>query len=716
MKYKGYQDANRNIVLLRDVEDIQEYHVTLPEPPKPKDIKNYGLPVEEQFYKREVIPRKIWELTKALNMKSIKKEDAISAVNKDRELAAWIEGQWRKRVEGEWCYIRGVPIYLTGTNWFFLNYFHIDIGLPQFRMYNTEKFYWWKFCVEDNDKVFGGIDFTKRRDGKTFFAGVTVLDFISTHPNCNGGTQSKSDEDASKFFQKAISYPFRRFPFFFKPNFTLTKYDLSFAHENIDESLESFIDFKPSTATAYDGQKLYRFVLDEAGKMLAPADPVEIWDKVKFCLQVDGKIIAKALVTTTIESMLQGGGEKFKFLWDESSLIPKHQKIMSNGQTQSGLIPYFTSAYTNEILDQYGYSIIDTPLPYQEEYLRSIKDPQPTVGGRDRVIREIADVKNSIQKQNLIRKKPPTIRDAFRYSNSSCLYDIDIINERLKYFAYGYPQEQPMTFGYFKWEKEKFGKVVFVATEGEKHPLTRCHVRYLPIPAQANQFYMKNGKKVPSNTARFNASADPFKLKTEQIKYKKDMSLGGCHVYALYDPNIDPFDKPRDQWLTDNFCLEYFYRPDTPDEFVEDMAMICIFYGCKIFPEPNIPIVDDLFREWGLGEYLQFAFKRVQRGSHVSFIEEKKMAGEYNTDFFRPTLIRHGINFIKEKGAYCCFPRTLEQMRDMSYDNFSDYDLGVSALYALTGVFDTPMLKKNEHKPKVSLDGLIPELRGYGRN
>lgn len=708
---KKYQDVERKVILLKDIEDILPYEVLLPKPPKPQDIKNFGLPIEEQFYKREYIPKKVWDITKALNMKSIKREDAINAVMKDAELEKWIEGQWGKRVEGEWQYIRGKPIYFTGDNWFFLNYYHMDVGLPQFRMYNTEKFYWWKFCVEDNPHVFGGIDFTKRRDGKTFFSGNVLLSYTTRAKNANSGIQSKSDDDAYKFFHKAVSYPFRRLPFFWKPNHTLTKYELNFSHENIEESLESLIDFKPSTATAYDGQKLHRFILDEAGKMEDPADPVEIWDKVKFCLQVDNKIIGKALVTTTVEDMEKGGGEKFKFIWDESCLLPKMEKVMPNGRTQSGLIPYFTSSYYNEILDQYGFSIVGTPLPYQQAYLEKIKDPTPTKGGMQRVDEEIASVKNPNQKQKLIRKKPPTIRDAFRYSNNGCLYDIDIINNRLVDFRYGYPH--PMTFGYFKWKKERFGDVEFVATASEKHELTRVHIRYLPSPDLTNLSYMKNGKRHPANTARFNASADPFKLKTEQVKYKKDMSLGGAHIYALYDPNIDSPQKPREEWLTDNFCVEYLFRPDTPDEYVEDMAMMCIFYGCKIFPEPNIPIVDDLFREWGLQEYLQFSHKRIQRGSAVIYKEDKKVAGEYNTEYFRPTLIRHGINFIKEKGMYCPFYRTLEQMRDMSYTNFNDFDLGVSALYCLTGVFDIPMTKKGESKSKFTLDGLIPNLRSY---
>lgn len=709
-KFKGYEDVERKIILLKDIADIEPYEIILPEPLKPEKIKGFGKPKEEQFYERENVPRKIWDITNSLNSKSITKEDALNAVKKDRELISFIETQWEKRQNGEWCYIYGKPIYITGTHWMYLNYYRMDVGLPNWRETDWRKYLWWKFCVEDNDSVYGGIDFDRRRIGKSYTAGNILLEYITRSVISNCGIQSKTEPDAKKFFSKSVLFPYRRYPFFFKPNGTVSTGEIKFEHESVHESFDSLIDFRSSAALAYDGQKVHRYLLDEAGKMEDPADPVNIWDKVKYCLVVDGQIIGKALITTTVEEMEKGGGEKFKFLFDGSSRKPTD--IKSTGQTQTGLIPYFTSSYQNEVFDDYGYSVIETPTLHQQEQLKKRKDPQWMIGGRERVDKEISEVKNAVQRQNLIRKKPPTIRDAFRYNNTGCLYDIEVINNRLCKYAYGYPVDQPMTFGYFKWTKERFGNVEFVATD-QNSELTRVHVRYLPPANLANASTYRNGKRGPANTARFNASADPFKLKTEQIKYKKDMSLGGAHVYALYDPMIDSPRKPREEWVTDNFCLEYLYRPETPDMFVEDMAMICIFYGCKIFPEPNIPIVDDLFREWGLSEYLQFAYKKVQRGQSVRFVEEKKMAGEYNTDFFRPTLIRHGINYIKEKGMYCPFPRTLEQLRDMSYENFNDFDLAVSALYCLTGVFDTPMMKKGEAKPKVTLDGLIPELRTY---
>ncbi len=721
LKFNGYEDVQLSVTLLKDVADIEPYSITLPQPQSIELISNYGLPKDEQVFRREVIPRKIWDITKDLNTGKISREECTLIVKKDKELQSFIADQWRKRENGVWVYINGRPLFITGTYWWYLNYYLLDTGRhPEFRSNDMEEFQWWKFCVEDDPNVYGGINFTRRRVGKTFKAGAIQLEFGTKTANAKCGLQSKSEKDAEEFFRKAIVYQFRRLPFFWRPEFESTgkmKKSIEMVDSSDpDKSFESFLDYQSSTATAYDGQKLHRYVLDECGKMENPINPIAIWDKVKWCLFEDGKIVGKALLTTTVETMEKGGGDKFKYLFNNSSRIAKDEKLNKLGQTETGLVAYYTSGYDNMFHDRYGMSIRDEPTLEQKKWRKEVKkDLNWQYGGKEYVDMQIAGAKNSREMQSVIRKFAPTIKDSFRYSNDVCLFDISVINKRLGDFFGSansiYPRNFPMTFGYFQWVKGKeFKEAEFIATDEKS---ARCHIRYMPPPDQRNRWGMKNGKQTPANTARFNMGADPFKLKTEQVIHRDRMSEGAGHVYALLDPAVDNLGKPRDQWVTDNFVLEYLFRPETPDLFAEDMAMIAVFYGCKIFPENNINIIDKCFREWELSEYLQFQQRVSVRNNIATYKEDKTIAGAYNIDSLKPTLIRHGINYIREKGMYCPFPRTLEQFRDVSYDTFSHYDAAVSGLFTLTGVFDVPVKKESKNKVNFGNDLPIPELRTY---
>jgi hypothetical protein len=713
----GYEDANRDIILLADIADIEPYRFTLPEPPKEELIGNYGLPKEEQYFQREKIPRKVWEISKLVNTDKITREEAFAMTKKDSELSSFIQSQWHKREYGDWQYINGKPIYLTGQYWFYLNYYQIDIGLPKYRETDKDEHQWWKFCVEEVDSVYGGISFSRRRGGKSFKAGNMLLECATRTEKSLFGIQSKSELDAATLFRKAVVFQIKRLPFFFQPDHDKAgkmKKEVDLSSDDIDASLESIIDYRSTAPTAYDGQKKKRGVYDEFGKMVKPANPIEIWDKNKYCYFNDGNIIGKCWMLSTVEEMTKGGGGEFLYLWSRSSRNPADGMLNEYGETRTGLVQYFIPSYKNIFFDQYGNSIIDDPTPQQKKWRKEKGDKFWNVGGREYIDKQIESAKAGKDRQDVIRKFPRTIREAFTYNNTDCLFDIGEINKRLEFFTFGYPKEYPMTFGYFQWVQGKeFKEAEFKATDEKS---ARCHIRYMPPPDQRNRWIMKNGKRMPANTTKFNMGADPFKLKTEQVIHRDKMSDGAGHVFALLDPSVDNLSTPREEWVTDNFVLEYLFRPETPDLFAEDMAMIAVFYGCKIFPENNINIIDKCFREWEMEEYLQFQERVVVRNNIAISKEDKSIAGAYNIDSLKPTLIRHGINFIRDKAKYCPFPRTLEQFRDVAYDTFQYYDAAVSGMFTLTGVFDVPKKKENKNKVNFGRDIPIPELRAYGRN
>ncbi|MCC5318666.1 hypothetical protein LMP57_13560, partial [Staphylococcus aureus] len=52
--------------------------------------------------------------------------------------------------------------------------------------------------------------------------------------------------------------------------------------------------------------------------------------------------------------------------------------------------------------------------------------------------------------------------------------------------------------------------------------------------------------------------------------------------------------------------FEYINRPEDPETTFEDTAMACLFLGCKLLPERNVPSLNDYFESNGLEKFLAY--------------------------------------------------------------------------------------------------------------
>ncbi len=109
---------------------IGEHTIMLPEPPAAKDIANYDLPQKDQKFIRTELPKDFrkWE----------------SQARKD-----FIKKEWDKRINGYWFYNNGQIEYITGTNYFYLNWWYVNTGYPIFIDCDRDFFYFWKMCEDD---------------------------------------------------------------------------------------------------------------------------------------------------------------------------------------------------------------------------------------------------------------------------------------------------------------------------------------------------------------------------------------------------------------------------------------------------------------------------------------------------------------------------------------------------------------------------------------
>lgn len=492
-----------------------------------------------------------------------KKEIAAQKTNPEYynpELQNYRNQEWDRRLNGFWFYNNGIATYVTGLHYFYLVHWKIDVGYPHFRITDLQFFYFLEYVVQDPNSL-GMIEVTKRRQGKTMRAGAFLFELTSRSKNKNAGIQSKTFDDAKdNVFAKGIVMPFKYLPDFFIPIYDTEKGqtpkgELRFfktnkrgANDDIfleKIELESSITFKSADKFAYDGMKLHRYLADEAGK----TKNVDVYDRhqvVQFCLQQEENIIGKALYTTTVEEM-EDGGASFKELWMASN----QEKLDGNGRTKSGLYQYFMPAYRTLFYDQYGFADEEKAREYYTNARAALADDSRALA-------------------SYIRKNPFTIEEAFFSEADSCLYDALAINKQME--TIGWTDEKELYLrGEFMWDKaERDTRVVFKETSNGKFLINKKLNVFDDFSYNDIQEY--GTKKAPKNNAKFAMGVDPF---DHSIITSKG-SDGACYVFRRYDAADE---------LSETFLVEYLNRPDTAEIFYEDMIKHVHFFSCQALIE-----------------------------------------------------------------------------------------------------------------------------------
>lgn len=501
------------------------------------------------------------------------------------ELEKFVDEMWLYRMGGFWFYNNDEPTYITGQNWFYLSVFHLDVGLPRYRDADREYFYAWQLCQED-PACFGITYITKRRSGKSYICGCVALELTTRQEKFNSGIQSKTDDDAKSLFRKAVIAPYRKMPFFFRPmksnmdtsgkapanelRFIGTKID------DVDDELDSMVDFKPSLEGAYDGQKLGLYIADEIGKV-QKIDIQVRWDIVQFCLKdFDGRIIGKTIHTTTVEDM-DGSMKTFFNMWKGSDHTNKKE-----GSTVTGMYRFYVTGDRVRCLDKYGRA------------------------NKEQAINEILALRKSKESDPralsaLIRKDPLNIREFFLADADSCVFSDPIkLNNRLDELKYTKAQYKIGNFAWVNGDRD-------TTVEFIECPNGRWKVMYLPPEHMCNMFVMRNGNKFPNNTSIGRAGIDPFDYKMEHLSDQKRMSKGAICIKKCDD---GVYSSPVDNGI----AALYINRPNDPEVFYEDALMALFFYGIWGLFERNKSKILDYFEKRGYQEYLYWMPGEKVRG------------------------------------------------------------------------------------------------------
>jgi hypothetical protein len=596
---------------------------------------------------------------------------------------AYIDREFTKRDEGYWFNNKGVPTYITGTHYMYLQWTKIDVGRPDFREANRLFFIHWEACKADR-RCYGMCYLKNRRSGFSFMASGETVNLATISSDSRYGILSKSGADAKKMFTDKVVPISINYPFFFRPiqdgmdrpktelayrvpasKFTRKRFESKDRPQEM-EGLDTTIDWKNTGDNSYDGEKLTLLVHDEAGKWERPENILNNWRVTKTTLRLGSRIIGKCMMGST-SNALDKGGENFKKLYNDSDVTKRNK----NGQTRSGLYSLFIPMEWNfeGFIDSYGAPVFNTPP-------KPIKDHQGDyidVGVIEHWENEVEGLKGDQDGLNeFYRQFPRTEEHAFRDETKNSIFNLAKIyeqvdfNEEAKYSAL-------VTKGSFQWQNGvKDTKVEFVPNLSG-----RFNVSWVPPIHLQNKVITKNGIKHPGNDHLGAFGCDSYDISGTTDGQGSKGALHGLTKFSM------------EEIPANMFFLEYIARPQTAEMFFEDILMALHFYGMPILAENNKPRLLYYLKRRG---YRGYSMNRPDKIWNKLSVTEKEIGGIPNSSEdirqAHASAIESYINTYvgeQENGSYgnMYFNNTLNDWAKFDINKRTKFDAAISSGLAI---------------------------------
>jgi len=477
---------------------------------------------------------------------------------------------------------KGVPTYITGTHYMYLQWTKIDVGNPDFREANRVFYIFWEACKADK-RSFGMCYLKIRRSGFSFMSSSEGVNQATITKDARIGILSKTGSDAKKMFTDKVVPISNNYPFFFKPiqdGMDKPKTELAYRvpaskitkknmHSIADEELEGLdttIDWKNTGDNSYDGEKLQLLLHDESGKWEKPDNILNNWRVTKTCLRLGSKIIGKCMMGST-SNALDKGGDNFKKLYNDS--MPSERN--ANGQTKSGLYCLFIPMEWNfeGYIDRYGMPVLKTPI----KTIIGIDGEDITMGAIDYWENEVESLSQDPDALNeFYRQFPRTESHAFRDESKQSLFNLTKIYQQIDYND-SLIMSHHVTRGSFHWKDGiKDTKVIWTPNKNGRFLCT-----WMPPAHLQNRQVVERGMKKPGNEHLGAFGCDSYDISGVVVGKGSNGALHGLTKFNM------------DEAPSNEFFLEYIARPQTAEIFFEEVLMALVFYGMPILCENNKP-------------------------------------------------------------------------------------------------------------------------------
>ena len=595
-----------------EVYNISGLHIALPK--TPKECLQRHDKKSEQYWERHELPKALSRIQSIFQWNDMPSEFKNQWVD-------YIEGEFDNREQGHWFMNNGIPTYITGAHYMYLQWTSIDVGYPDYREANRIFFIYWEACKADK-RSFGMIYLKIRRSGFSFMGSSECVNTATLARDSRVGILSKTGSDAKKMFTDKVVPISNRLPFFFKPiqdgmdkpktelayrvpASKITKKNMYDVDEDEMDGLDTTIDWKNTDDNSYDGEKLLLLVHDESGKWIKPNNILNNWRVTKTCLRLGSKVIGKCMMGST-SNALDKGGDNFKKLYDDSNPLLRN----SNGQTKSGLYSLFIPMEWNMegFIDKHGMPVFENP----EVSLEGVDGEDIYQGAVNYWEGEVESLKNDADALNeFYRQFPRSESHAFRDESKSSLFNLTKIYQQIDYND-SMIKEHYITRGSFYWKDGiKDSKVIWTPDNRG-----RFLVSWTPNKGLQNKVITRNGIKYPGNEHIGAFGCDSYDISGTVGGRGSNGALHGLTKFNM------------DEAPSNEFFLEYIARPQTAEIFFEEVLMACVFYGMPILVENNKPRLLYHFKNRG---YRGFSMNRPDKLYNKLSKSERELGGIPNS-------------------------------------------------------------------------------------
>ena len=613
----GYNEKYDVIIISKDgtIGDIYEIsNVRIALPKTPKRFYNSNKKQKDQHWNPTLLPKPLKRIQTIFQWHNTPDDFKNLWID-------YIEKEFDKREQGLWFLNNGIPTYITGTHYMYLQWTKIDVGNPDFREANRIFYIFWEACKADK-RSFGMCYLKIRRSGFSFMSSCEGVNQATITRDARIGILSKTGADAKKMFTDKVVPISNNYPFFFKPiqdgmdkpktelayrvpASKITKKNMYNLEQEELEGLDTTIDWKNTSDNSYDGEKLQYLLHDESGKWEKPENILNNWRVTKTCLRLGSKIIGKCMMGST-SNALDKGGANFKKLYEDSNAANRNR----NGQTKSGLYSLFIPMEWNfeGYIDKYGMPVLNTP----EKPVAGIDGEDISVGAISYWENEVSSLKSDADALNeFYRQFPRTESHAFRDESKQSLFNLTKIYQQID-FNDSLFLDHHVTRGTFYWENGiKDTRVIFSPNKSGRFLVT-----WTPGANLQNRKIEKNGRLYPANEHIGSFGCDSYDISGVVVGKGSNGALHGMTKF-----NMD--DAPSNE-----FFLEYIARPQTAEIFFEEVLMACVFYGMPILCENNKPRLLYHFKNRG---YRGYCMNRPDKRFNKLSKTERELGGIPNS-------------------------------------------------------------------------------------
>lgn len=737
---------------------------------KPKVFKNTEVlfrdfKKQDAFWRRDILIREykdIWfdfipHFTLLDQSATLYDKDGI-LVNLNKEDSDYIRRTYaqetRRRIEGVWFKNGDDYEYITGDHYFLLMWSKMTVigggDYPEYREFQRDFFYLIKKVNAARDCLGLFVSKPKKTGITNLMWSGYYLNKATLFRNQNMGCMNINKDQASKTFRDYFMYSLKGLPSPLRPQI------------KTEAPATGRIDFGKS----YSNSK--------ANKMIAVQDAEAELNTSVFCVATAPKAFDVAKMNDTWYDEPPKYEESFKDIYTTNKEAIKMGAYI-NGRA-------WCTSYTP---DQDGVSFQESREIFLDSMLRTMKEtgtgktrsemwawhiesPKSWIGEHNdcfnkygrcdelRSNREIDAGRKAVEGnarllQAIKRQYAKTWQEAWSSAGAGSTFDLIHLGELRAAIELNEEHDPNSVFieGNLVWDnplweiglrnlrkKGQFGNVKFVPlTQADKENKKRAKYRlYHPVPKEHQNLALKQGRDeygnlLPPAEFLYSLGGDPTSYASKGVIIEGSKNAG----MLMRMPDL-LFDSRMGKVVTNVLYLEYYDRPELPDEAFEDYLKLILYTGALATIEANQEYVATRLMEEGMGYYMIVydenkimttwkPFMGMALDTEKTYTFIKTLSNQIKGNMILELMVKlykHYFHIPEGEevnyGATCKSVRLIQQMMDLDPTDTKKSDIFMAGGYCLIGISVYAELLLQNKEDNESPDYYMAVLNALGWN